>query len=227
MEKNDPVVYWQRYEPMIQAIVELFHPFVEVSIHDLREGKVVALYHNLSQRKVGDPSVLQELKANGHEFPDHFAPYFKTNWDGRTLKCSSVTIRNQQNEAIALICFNVDISSVQNANRLIESFLHIKEDGEHALEACGSNCEEQATNVLQQYLNEKNLSLAHLNRNQKKEAVQHLYNKGVFNFKNAAPFIAHYLNLSRASIYNYIKQISPNGHTFVGAVGTSASSKEF
>lgn len=214
MEKNRPVAYWKRYEPMIQAIVELFHPFVEVAIHDLQEGRISAIYHNLSQRKVGDLSPLKELKINPENFPEYFSPYFKTNWDGRILKCVSVAIRGADNEPVGLVCLNVDVSSLQNTNRLLETFLKIQDPAENNVEAFGSSCEEQATNVLQQFLNEKNLSLAHLNRAQKREAVQYLYHKGVFNFKNAAPFIAQYMNLSRASIYNYIKQIAPrhNGH---------------
>ena len=49
---------WKPYETFIQAIVELFHPFVEVAVHDLETGKIVALYNNLSGRKVGDTSPL-------------------------------------------------------------------------------------------------------------------------------------------------------------------------
>ncbi len=45
---------WINYEPLIKAIVELFHPFVEAAVHDLEKGKLVAIYHNMSQRKVGD-----------------------------------------------------------------------------------------------------------------------------------------------------------------------------
>lgn len=214
MERNRPMSYWQRYEPMIQAIIELFHPFVEVTVHDLPDGRIAAIYHNLSQRKVGDTCPLKELKTNPDHYPEFFSPYFKTNWDGRVLKCVAITIRGPDDQPIGLISLNVDISAIQNTNRLLETFLKIHDLADAAIEPLGSSCEEQATCILQQFLNEKNLSLAHLNRAQKREAVQHLYQKGVFNFKNAAPFIAQYLNLSRASIYNYIKQIEPrtNGH---------------
>ncbi len=47
---------WKPFEPIIEAIVELFHPFVEVAVHDLEKGKIVALYNNLSRRAVGEAS---------------------------------------------------------------------------------------------------------------------------------------------------------------------------
>lgn len=205
MEKFEK--HWKHYEPLIKAIVELLHPFVEVAVHDLNKGKLVAIYHNISQRKIGDSSPLNELKINTANFPDYFASYYKRNWDGRSLKCTSITIRNEKSKAVGLICFNFDTSFAQDAHKLLEVFLKTKEEAENPIEIFGSHCEEQATYLIQQYLEDKNLSLNHINKKQKQELVQYLYHKGIFNFKNAAPYIAKYLKISRASVYNYINQL--------------------
>lgn len=198
---------WKQYEPFVRAVVELFHPFVEAAVHDLEQGKIVAIYHNISQRQVGDPSPLKELKVEIEDFPPYFSPYYKQNWDGRPLKCTSITMRNSEGKPIGLICLNVDTTFFQDGVRLLETFLKTKVEAENPIEIFGAQCEEQASRIIQHYLEEKHLSLAHLNRNQKKELVQHLFQKGIFNFKNAAPFIAQKLNTSRATIYNYIKSI--------------------
>ncbi len=207
MKDTEFHLLWKLYEPLIQAVVELFHPFVEAAVHNLEQGKVVAIYHNISQRKVGEPSPLKELKVEVKDFPDFFSPYYKQNWDGRPLKCTSITMRNKKGVPVGLICINADVSVFQDSSRLIEAFLKIKENGENPIEIFGSECETQAERVIQQFLDEKNLSVNHLSREQKKELVQRLYRKGVFNFKNAAPFIAKKLKTSRASVYNHIKQI--------------------
>lgn len=207
MKINSLTGYCTPYEPLIKAVVELFHPFVEVAIHDLEQGKLVAIYHNLSQRKIGDASPLKELKINTKEFPNYFAPYYKKNWDGRMLKCTSITIRNEKKKPIGFICFNVDISFIQDTHKLLGIFLKTKDEADNPIEIFGSQCEEQATRIIQHYLDENHLSLNHLNRDQKRKLVQTLYHKGIFNFKSAAPFIAQYMNISRASIYNYIKQL--------------------
>lgn len=198
---------WKEYEPFIKAIIELFHPFAEAAVHDLNKGKVVAIYHNFSQRKVGDPSPLHELKVKTADFPPYFTPYYKQNWDGRPLKCTSITLRDKKNKPAFLICFNIDVSSFQDQRQLLDAFLSTKKDSLHPIDRFGSDLEDQTATLLQQYLDEHHLSLKHLNRDQKKALVQALYRKGVFNFKNAAPFIAKKLNASRATIYNYIKQL--------------------
>jgi D-arginine utilization repressor len=199
--------YWKPYEPFIKAIIELFHPFVEAAIHDLNKGQLIAIYHNISQRKIGEASPLHELNVKTAEFPDYFAPYYKKNWDGRPLKCTSITIHNKNGKPVGLICFNVDASFAQDAHKLLETFLKTKTSAENPVELFGTQCEEQTTTFIEQYLTENNLSLSHLNKKQKQELVQYLYIKGIFNFKNAAPFISKYLKISRASVYNYIKQL--------------------
>ncbi len=200
-------MHWKHYEPFILAIVELFHPFVEAAVHDLEQGKIAAIYHNLSQRKVGDKSPLAEFKIAIEEFPDYFPSYYKKNWDGKPLKCTSITIRNAAGKPVALICFNIDASFAQESYKLLETFLKVKEEADNPVELYGGQFEEQASALIEEYLKENNLSLPHLNREQKRDLVQHLYQKGIFNFKNAAPYLAQLLDISRASVYNYIKAL--------------------
>lgn len=198
---------WEQYEPLIKAVVEVFYPFAEIAVHDLKKGQVVAIYHNISQRKVGDPSPLKELRVNTDGFPEYFAPYYKQNWDGRPLKCTSITMRNKKGTPIGLICINIDISFFNDGYHLLQTFLQVKDEAENPIEIFGIQCEEQVEAIIQQYLAEKNLSMSHLKRDQKQELVQWLYLKGIFNFKNAIPYIAQKLGTTRATIYNYINRL--------------------
>lgn len=207
MKKNTLENLLCTYEPFINGIVELLYPVVEAAVHDLVSGKIVALFNNISHRNVGDASPLKELKVNIDEFPDYFPPYYKRNWDGRQLKCISITLRDPSRKPIGLVCFNVDTSVMQDAYSLLNTFLKLQKETENPIEAFGGSYDEQAAILIQEYLTEKKLSLQHLNRSQKKDLVQHLYHKGLFNFKNAAPALAHSLKLSRASLYNYINEI--------------------
>ena len=206
-KKREFTTIWKQYEPFIKGIVELFHPFVEAAVHDLEEGAIVAIYHNISQRRVGDPSPLKELGVDTKDFPDYFAPYYKKNWDQRPLKCTSITLRNKKGRAVGLICINVDMGFAQDVHQLLGSFLKTKDEAENPIELFGAHCEEQVGAIIREYLSENRLSLHCLHREQKKELVQWLFQKGVFNYKNAAPFVAKELDLSRATVYNYIKQI--------------------
>ena len=44
-----------------EAIVALFHPFAEVAVHDIRRDRIVVLWNPISERSVGDASLLDEL----------------------------------------------------------------------------------------------------------------------------------------------------------------------
>lgn len=199
---------WQQYEPLLKALVELFNPFLEVAVHDLEKGKIAAIYNNISQRQVGGASPLKEFKVKVEDFPDYFSPYYKQNWDGSPLKCTSITLRNQKGKPVGLICINVNVGICQEGLRLLQNFLNVKVEAENPVEIYGGAFEEQAEVLIQEYLDQKRLSLNRLKSLHKKELVQELFKKGLFNFKNAAPFIAKKLNASRGTIYNYIKLLN-------------------
>jgi predicted transcriptional regulator YheO len=195
-----------RYEALIEAVIELFHPFVEAAVHDLKTGKIVKIYNNLSRRKEGDPSPLQELKVRTDEFPDYFPAYYKDNWDGRQLKCTSITLRDENGSPVGLICFNFDTTTFRGIQEQLGALLHIRqENSKNPIDTFGEDWQTQVSNSMQEYLIHHKLSLDHLSREEKRKLVKHLYQKGVFNFKNAPTFIAQKLNISRASIYNYLE----------------------
>lgn len=190
----------------IEGVVELFYPFVEGALHDLKSGTIAALYNNISQRKVGDKTPLRELKVPTTHFPDYFPPYYKTNWDGRKLKCISITLRNAENMPIGLVCFNVDMSVFQDMENKFSLFLKLKEGAENPVELFGEDWQGQIHLHIDRYLKEHKQTLAQLTRNQKKGLIRHLYAKGIFNYKNAVPLVSDILRISRASLYNYMKE---------------------
>jgi len=193
--------------PMIESLTELFYPFAEAAVHDLKKGNILAIYNNLSCRKIGDPTPLKELKVNVDQFPDRFPPYIKENWDGRKLKCVSITVRDREKVPVGLICFNVDLSYFEKTRQVVDLFLEVPQDAQSPVEAGLENGEQQIGLLIQAYTKETQTSLLHLDRSQKKKLVHFLYQKGAFNLKNAPVQIAQALELSRATIYNYLKEI--------------------
>lgn len=189
----------------IQGVVDLFYPFAEGALHDLKEGKVAALYNNISNRKVGDTTPLQEFNVDLDRFPDYFPPYYKTNWDGRQLKCISITVRDKEKRPIGLICFNLDVSLFQDIENRFSALLQLKGVGESPVELFGEDWQGQVHLQIDRYLKEHQLLLQRLSRDERRDLIQHLYAKGVFNFKHAAPFVADILGISRASLYNNMK----------------------
>ena len=195
----------KRHLSYIQGIVDLFYPFVEGALHDLKSGTLVALFNNISNRQVGESTPLRELNIPVDRFPDYFPPYYKSNWDGRKLKCISITLRDDKKVPIGLTCFNLDVTLFQDIESRFSTLLQLKGEAENPIELFGEDWQGQIHLQIDRFLNERKLILHRLNRNQKKDLIQHLYAKGVFNFKNAVPYVADILNVSRASLYNYMK----------------------
>lgn len=202
MDTQDKI---KQYIATVEGVVALFNPFIEAAIHDLTTGKIAALYNNMSKRKVGDPSPLQELNMPLEKFPDVFDPYYKTNWDGRKLKCTSITIRDDIGRPIALICFNLDTTVFRDIELNLKTLLEVKRNAENPIELFSEDWQKKTDTFISSHLSKKNLLISNLTGGQKKELVQELASHGVLNYKNAAPYIAGQLHISRASVYNYIK----------------------
>jgi predicted transcriptional regulator YheO len=195
------------YQNFIEAILQLFDPFVEVAVHDLKSGTIAAIYNSFSRRKIGDKSPIKELNIDVKDFPDVFPAYNELNWDGKELKCTTITIRDKKEHPVALICFNFDTSLFVQAKNTINDFLKIKSNAVSPLEAFGEGCEEQIFALTEHFLKEQQLAKSSLDRAQKKTLIYYLHDKGAFFYKNSVPCVAKMLKLSRASIYHYIKQL--------------------
>lgn len=191
------------YFSTAEAISLLFYPYAEVVIHDLQSGNIAAIYNNFSKRKKGDESLLGEIEAY-EEYPNVFPVYLKTNWDGRKIKSISSTLRNPQGKAIGLLCINLDLSKWDELHHFLGSWINnispsqpdvlFKDDWRDKINSYVSDC-----------LAREGTTLKLLNKEKKKALVLALHKKGAFKAKNAAHYVADVLDLSRATIYNYLK----------------------
>jgi len=192
--------------PMLEGVVKLFHPYVEGAIHDLKQGKVIAIYNNISRRHVGDQSPVTELGVDIKDFPDVFEPYYKTNWDGRQLKCTSVTIRDNTGTPIGLVCMNFDASVFQNIGQHIETLLQTKPTGLNPVERFADNWQQQVSAFMDTYARTHNVAIRTMTKDQKAALVCDMYDHALFNYRDAASYIAQQLDVSRTTIYNYLKK---------------------
>lgn len=187
---------------LAEGISKLFHPWVEVVLHHLDKNKIVSITGTQSPRKPGDPSYLS--KADRSLPPGAYGPYSKNNYDGKAMKSISIVLPSDQDERF-MMCINFDISEFQPIQSLIGTLTSLS--GTKPLEEIfDENWQDKIHNFVNEVLNEKGLTLSQLNRDHKKDLVFRLRDKGAFNGKNAASYIAQILKVSRASIYCYLKE---------------------
>jgi predicted transcriptional regulator YheO len=194
--------------PVMEGIVKLFHPYVEAVLHDLETGKIAAIYNDLSKRKAGDRSAISKFVGDSiGEFPDVFEPYYKTNWDGKKFKCVAVTLRDGEGKPIGLMCINFDASVFDGISRSLSELLSVAaKQTLSPIEQYTEDWQARVSECIGNFLKENHTTLPALAKDQKREAVNRLYDHGLFNYRNAAAYIGEQLDVSRATVYNYLKE---------------------
>lgn len=88
--------------------------------------------------------------------------------------------------------------------KLLGSFVLTEEKGD-VVETFSDDIEETVQSLLAETLYELGQSLPLMNREEKVELIGRLVEKGVFQVKKAVPILADQLGLSRATVYNYLR----------------------
>lgn len=208
MNKLDNLVYIsmkhaiKAFLPTAEAIQRLLHPFAEVVVHDIKQNKIVAIYHPFSKRRIGDSSMLSKEEISMLE--NCIGPYEKINWDGRKLKSVSSIIKDHNNEAVGLLCINLDISKLKKIDEFINAFINFNNFIPQPAALFKDDWQEKINTYIHRYLNEHHLTLESITRSEKKWLINHLYEIGAFSAKNSAIYIAQVLGVSKATIYNYL-----------------------
>ncbi len=195
------------YFPVAQAISQLLYPYGEVVIHNLVTGEIAAIYNNLSKREVGDESLIEELTDHA-ELPDVFPLYSKINWDGTKMKSSTAVLRDHQGNAIGLLCINLDVSKWDELHRFLGQWLGATNDHNQPEILFKDDWKEKINAYVSAYLKKEGTTLKTLSRDKKQDLVKALHQEGAFKAKHAALYVADVLDLSRATIYNYLSKES-------------------
>ncbi len=191
------------YIPIAQSIVALLQPYAEAVIHDLKTGKIHAIFNPYSRRNIGDDSLL-DTEVQKAKLPDYFEPYLKTNWDGKRLKSVTSTLRDAKGKPIGLLCINLDISKWEELHFLFEQF--IAKPKELPKELFIEDWREKISRYIYNRLKAKQLTLERLTREQKIDLIADLHEDGAFEGKNAAAYVGSVLGLSRATVYKYLNE---------------------
>lgn len=194
--------------PVAECFSRLLHPFAEVVVHDLEKDEIEAIYNPFSKREVGDSSYLDRWDFTVDPSETVIGPYEKVNFDGRRLKCISLVLRDEQGRAVGFVCVNMDISVFEGYQSVIQTFLD-NNDGtitEVQSRLFKDDAYEQINGFIQDYCKKACLSLEALKREDKKDLIAALNEAGAFKTKNASAYVSRVLNVSRATVYNYLKE---------------------
>ncbi len=194
-----------RYAHFADSIAKLFFPYAEVVIHDLAEQRVRYLANNLSRREIGDASGLEDIERT---IADRFVgPYEKLNWDGRRMRCVSSVLFDDGGQALGVMCINFNIAVFEDMHGMLGMLLKGAGLVEQPAELFRDDWQERINTFMHGWLQQRQLALNGLTRDQRRELVAALFAEGAFQGKSATHYIANVLGLGRATVYKYLKEL--------------------
>jgi predicted transcriptional regulator YheO len=189
--------------PVCEAIVALFEPLAEVSVHDIRRDRVVALWNPISGRRLGDRSLAHELPSDpGRERV--IGPYSKVLADGRAITSVSVVLHNAKGVPRGLLCINVDRSPFDTMIDMLVRFAAAVED--RPPELADRDWREQILLVVGEECRSRHLRRDRLTREQRRDIVRVIDERGLFSTRNAAVHAGRALGVSRTTVYALLKE---------------------
>lgn len=193
------------YVALCDAIAKLFYPNVEVVMHDLEAKKLVHIVNAFSKRRVGD-AMISELKDLESIKENWVGPYDKTSSEGKRLKAVSIIIRDAEEKPIGMVCINYNIEPLENLHDFLKSFLHVNAEAKPSV-LFSQSWREHTDETIEKYLSSKNIALSGLSSDDKKELVIFLENESIFAIRNVARYVCERLNISKATLYNWLKAV--------------------
>ena len=189
------------------AVAKLFHPSVEVVIHDIGTDTVFYIENSTSGRKVGDTSLLGIDSKDLHDRDTVIGPYEKAGEKGQRVRSITSVLRDDRGDAIGLLCINLDYSSYEPALDLLESLIRPVQTGKHPEFLFQNDWRDLLKIEVRSFITQKNLILGKLQSADRKSLISHLDEKRLFYAKKSVEQLATILGVSRATAYKDLRSV--------------------
>jgi len=194
------------YQTIADSIATLLFPHAEVILHDLKTKQVVHIANNLSKRKIGDDSALDELHSDPRS-AQSIGPYEKLNWDGQRMRSITSILRDGEGQAVMALCINLNYSVLEQARDALNLFFQASRVMPQPEALFRDDWQERINTFLHAWLHKNSLSLNGLRREDKRQLVEALYHERAFEGRSAYDYVANVLLMGRATVYKYVKAL--------------------
>jgi predicted transcriptional regulator YheO len=185
-----------------EGIATLFHPHVEVALHDLAKGRILRLWNPISGRSAGDESLIEPGFHSRRPSGSVIGPYEQV--DVRGHRTTSVSIPVDKGRM--LLCINFDRSALDGAIGVLTSLAAAQV--ERPSELFARDWRVRINESIADWCASRNLVARDLDKAARADLVKHLGHEGVFETRNAAAHVATALGVSRATVYNLRKEMT-------------------
>lgn len=200
----------KNYQSLCVALGKLFPHHMEIILHDLTSGKIAYIENSFSNRIVGDDSLikLEELDADADE-NGVIGTYPKTNFDGTQLKSVSSIIRDDKQNAIALMCINFKVEEINTAIDVLSRLITISSTPRTSAipSLMAEDWREQVNVIIRHTLEERQIKLISAKRQDKLAILAAIDKADIFSVRGSSNYVADALGISRANLYEILRNI--------------------
>lgn len=196
------------YFPVVDGIAALLGEHCEIVLHSLEFLEHSAIYiangHN-TDRKIGSPLTDKALQSLHQMKTDSVSkPYFTRSKGGVLMKSITIAIRNAKQHVIGFICININLDVP--TSQFLSAFIAPQESENNAVNFA-SSVEDLVAQTIDNTIEEVMADRQIANNNKNRQIVISLFEKGIFDIKDAINQVAERLDISRHTVYLYIRQI--------------------
>ncbi len=198
------------YEAVVDGLAMLIGSHCEIVLHSLENLKCSAVHIANGEHtgcKVGSPITHLALRMlhDMHGADSNVSrAYFTRAKSDVLMKSVTIAIRNRQQRVIGLLCINMNLDVPFSQIMLTFMPLEIYQVDSNVNFA--SSVEDMVTQRLEFTIEEVNADRNVSNNAKNRQIVLNLYKKGIFDIKDAINQVADRLNISKHTVYLYIRQ---------------------
>ncbi len=191
----------------------------EVVLHDLRRlpNSIVAIAGDVTGRSVGSPATDMLLRKAAAGTLETSVGYETRLPDGRSLRSTTIVVRDADGEPVAALCINCDVMIWRAVKAIAEAMLPENPVEPPADEAPAEkfvrDIDELAQHLLAEAIDASGAPVDLMQKKHKIAVVQDLKDKGFFMLKESVEMAAAALQVTRFTIYNYLNELGNDERT--------------
>ncbi len=200
------------YEAVVDGLAMLIGSHCEIVLHSLQDLKCSAIRIANGEhtgRKIGSPITDLALRML-HDMTGADSSvskcYFTRAKSGVLMKSVTIAIRNRDQRVIGLLCINMNLDVP--FSQIMSTFVPPETQDQEVPSSVNfaSSVEDLVMQTLEFTIEEVNADRNVSNNAKNRQIVLNLYEKGIFDIKDAINQVADRLNISKHTVYLYIRQ---------------------
>lgn len=198
------------YEAVVDALAMLIGSHCEIVLHSLEDLNCSAVRIANGEhtgRQIGSPITDLALRML-HDMTDADSnvsrAYFTRAKSGVLMKSVTIAIRNHQQRVIGLLCINMNLDVP--FSQIMATFIPPETPEVSPPVNFASSVEDLVTQTLEFTIEEVSADRNVSNNAKNRQIVLNLYEKGIFDIKDAINHVAERLDISKHTVYLYIRQ---------------------